>query len=134
MKRLVSVSYNITTAMMYRCDYNVFFFERNVQYKGYVVVRVNSDAQHRNYKIFHSTAVAAAAFSSRLLRKLIVGFNLQEIQSETDIPERDLIRALQSLAMGKATQRILIKTPKTKDIEPNHIFYVNDSFTSKLHR
>lgn len=59
---------------------------------------------------------------------------LQEIQSETDIPERDLIRALQSLAMGKATQRILIKTPKTKDIEPNHIFFVNDSFTSKLHR
>jgi hypothetical protein len=69
-----------------------------------------------------------------LLRKLIIGFNLQEIQSETDIPERDLIRALQSLAMGKATQRILIKNPKTKDIEPNHIFYVNDAFTSKLHR
>ncbi|XP_021940248.1 cullin-3-A, partial [Zootermopsis nevadensis] len=60
--------------------------------------------------------------------------NYEEIQSETDIPERDLIRALQSLAMGKATQRILIKTPKTKDIEPNHIFFVNDSFTSKLHR
>lgn len=60
--------------------------------------------------------------------------NYEEIQSETDIPERDLIRALQSLAMGKATQRILIKNPKTKDIEPNHIFYVNDSFTSKLHR
>ncbi|XP_067007434.1 cullin-3-A [Anabrus simplex] len=58
----------------------------------------------------------------------------EEIQSETDIPERDLIRALQSLAMGKATQRILIKTPKTKDIEPAHVFYVNDSFTSKLHR
>nr|CAD7407206.1 unnamed protein product [Timema cristinae] len=58
----------------------------------------------------------------------------EEIQSETDIPERDLIRALQSLAMGKATQRILIKTPKTKDIEPNHVFYVNDSFSSKLHR
>lgn len=58
----------------------------------------------------------------------------EEIQSETDIPERDLIRALQSLAMGKATQRILIKTPKTKEIEPNHVFFVNDSFTSKLHR
>ncbi|KAK7792593.1 hypothetical protein R5R35_005312 [Gryllus longicercus] len=58
----------------------------------------------------------------------------EEIQSETDIPERDLIRALQSLAMGKATQRILIKNPKTKDIESSHVFYVNDSFTSKLHR
>ncbi|XP_013775043.1 cullin-3-like [Limulus polyphemus] len=58
----------------------------------------------------------------------------EEIISETDIPEKDLIRALQSLAMGKATQRILIKNPKTKDIEPMHTFTVNDSFTSKLHR
>ncbi|KAL3282913.1 hypothetical protein HHI36_006071 [Cryptolaemus montrouzieri] len=58
----------------------------------------------------------------------------EEIQNESDIPERDLIRALQSLAMGKATQRILIKNPKTKEIESNHEFYVNDSFTSKLHR
>jgi hypothetical protein len=44
------------------------------------------------------------------------------------------MRALQSLAMGKATQRILTKTPKTKDIERSDTFYVNDSFTSKLHR
>ncbi|CAH1104672.1 unnamed protein product [Psylliodes chrysocephalus] len=58
----------------------------------------------------------------------------EEILNESDIPERDLIRALQSLAMGKATQRILIKNPKTKEIESNHEFYVNDSFTSKLHR
>jgi len=103
-------------------------------------VEINGDAQHGKNKMLHSSAIATAAavtdaaFSSILLRKLTVGFNLQEIQSETDIPERDLIRALQSLAMGKATQRILIKNPKTKDIEPNHIFYVNDSFTSKLHR
>ncbi len=58
----------------------------------------------------------------------------EEIQNETDIPEKDLIRALQSLAMGKASQRILIKNPKTKEIETSHVFYVNDSFTSKLHR
>lgn len=58
----------------------------------------------------------------------------EEIANETDIPERDLIRALQSLAMGKATQRILIKSPRTKDIEPPHEFCVNDAFTSKLHR
>lgn len=58
----------------------------------------------------------------------------EEIQNETDIPERDLIRALQSLAMGKATQRVLIKQPRTKEIEPSHQFSVNDSFTSKLHR
>lgn len=58
----------------------------------------------------------------------------QEILNETDIPEKDLVRALQSLAMGKPTQRVLIKHPKTKEIEPSHQFYVNDAFTSKLHR
>ncbi|KAF7283447.1 cullin 3 [Rhynchophorus ferrugineus] len=58
----------------------------------------------------------------------------EEILTESDIPERDLIRALQSLAMGKATQRVLIKNPKTKEIESSHEFQVNDSFTSKLHR
>jgi cullin 3 len=40
----------------------------------------------------------------------------EEIANETDIPARDLMRALQSLAVGKATQRILIKIPKTKEI------------------
>ena len=58
----------------------------------------------------------------------------KDIQSETDIPERDLVRALQSLAMGKPTQRILMKSPRTKEIEPNHLFSVNDGFTSKLYR
>jgi len=61
-------------------------------------------------------------------------FTFQEILSETDIPERDLIRALQSLAMGKSSQRVLLKHPKTKEIEPSNLFYVNDNFYSKLHR
>lgn len=58
----------------------------------------------------------------------------EEIKSETAIPERDLVRALQSLAMGKPTQRILMKNPRTKEIEPTHLFSVNDGFTSKLYR
>jgi cullin 3 len=59
----------------------------------------------------------------------------EEIKQETDIPEKDLIRALQSLAMAKPTQRILIKEPKTsKDIQPTDVFTVNDAFTSKLIR
>ena len=58
----------------------------------------------------------------------------QEIKNETDIPERDLARSLQSLALGKITQRVLSKDPKTKDIEPDHVFTVNDQFTSKLFR
>jgi cullin 3 len=61
-------------------------------------------------------------------------FTYEEIANETDIPQKDLTRALQSLALGKATQRILLKNPKTKEMEPGHIFVVNDSFSSKLHR
>lgn len=58
----------------------------------------------------------------------------EEIQQETDIPEKDLVRALQSLSMGKAAQRLLVRAAKTKDIEPLNEFYVNDGFVSKYHR
>ncbi len=56
------------------------------------------------------------------------------MKNETDIPEKDLMRALQSLSMGKANQRVLSREAKNKDIEPNNVFVVNDSFTSKLYR
>ncbi|XP_072266227.1 cullin-3 [Pyxicephalus adspersus] len=61
-------------------------------------------------------------------------YTFEEIQQETDIPERELVRALQSLACGKPTQRVLTKEPKSKEIECGHVFTVNDQFTSKLHR
>lgn len=65
-------------------------------------------------------------------------YTYEEIASETAIPERDLKRALQSLALGKATQRVLrrvgLSGEKSKDIEPNDVFAVNDSFTSRLYR
>uniref|UniRef100_A0A3Q3WPV2 Cullin family profile domain-containing protein n=1 Tax=Mola mola TaxID=94237 RepID=A0A3Q3WPV2_MOLML len=60
--------------------------------------------------------------------------SFEEIQQETDIPERELMRALQSLACGKSTQRVLSKEPKSKEIESGHIFTVNDQFSSELHR
>lgn len=61
-------------------------------------------------------------------------FSFKELLNRTQIPEKDLPRALMSLAMGKQNQRILIKSPRTKEIEQEHIFTVNDSFTSKLVR
>ncbi|EDW89764.2 cullin-3-A isoform X1 [Drosophila yakuba] len=59
-----------------------------------------------------------------------------DIHQETDIPERELVRALQSLSMGKPAQRLLVRNSKTKtkDIEPTDEFYVNDAFISKFHR
>ena len=71
---------------------------------------------------------------SQKRRTLNVFLVEQDIMNETDIPKKDLDRALQSLAMGKPTQRVLVKSPKGKDILPSSIFAVNDSFTSKLHR
>lgn len=89
-------------------------------------------------------------------------FSDQEIAQDTLIPERDLNRALQSFACGKATQRVLIKDPKGKEMsmsglcsclfiakhsllelflltlfslqDPTDVFCVNDQFTSKLFR
>jgi cullin 3 len=58
----------------------------------------------------------------------------QGIQQETDIIEKDLQRALLPLSMGKPNQRIFLKEPKTKEIQPTDKFFVNDSFTSKLFR
>lgn len=59
----------------------------------------------------------------------------EDIQQETDIPSKDLIRALQSLSMGKQQQRLLVRTPKTsKDIVSTDEFYVNDAFVSKFHK
>ena len=54
--------------------------------------------------------------------------------NETGIPKKDLDRGLQSLAMGKSTQRVLVKSPNGKDILPDSVFVVNGSFTSKLSR
>ena len=56
------------------------------------------------------------------------------MQQETEIPAKELTRALQSLACGKQTQRVLQKEPKGKEIEKGDVFTVNDNFTSKLHR
>lgn len=36
--------------------------------------------------------------------------------------------------MGKVNQRIFLKEPKTKEIQPSDRFYINDSFISKLFR
>ena len=36
--------------------------------------------------------------------------------------------------MGKPTQRIFLKEPKTKDIKSSDRFMINDLFTSKLYR
>ena len=39
-----------------------------------------------------------------------------DVLHDTGIPEREAARALQAIAVGKPQNRILVKTPKTKEI------------------
>lgn len=59
-------------------------------------------------------------------------FTLEEIKLATGIEDGELRRTLQSLACGKA--RVLMKTPKSKDIEDGDKFTCNDDFKHKLFR
>uniref|UniRef100_A0A914CCA3 Cullin family profile domain-containing protein n=1 Tax=Acrobeloides nanus TaxID=290746 RepID=A0A914CCA3_9BILA len=61
-------------------------------------------------------------------------YTYEQLLSETQIPEKDLKRVMQSLAMGKPSQRILCRKGHGKDLENSDVFWVNDGFTSKLTR
>lgn len=56
---------------------------------------------------------------------------LEEIQAQTNIPENDLKRNLQSLAVAPKT-RFLVKEPMSRAINPGDKFYYNENFTSKI--
>jgi cullin 3 len=51
----------------------------------------------------------------------------EEIQAQTNIPQNDLVRNLQSLAVAPKT-RILVKEPMSKDIKPTDKFFFNEGF------
>lgn len=55
----------------------------------------------------------------------------EEIQAQTNIPNNELIRNLQSLAVAPKT-RILIKEPMSKDVKPSDRFSFNESFQGKF--
>ncbi|EXX69765.1 uncharacterized protein OCT59_028473 [Rhizophagus irregularis] len=56
----------------------------------------------------------------------------EQIKGESDIPEADLKRNLQSLACAK--YKILVKEPKGKEINPGDQFNFNNDFTAPLQR
>ncbi|EED22069.1 SCF ubiquitin ligase subunit CulC, putative [Talaromyces stipitatus ATCC 10500] len=55
----------------------------------------------------------------------------EEIQARTRIPDHDLIRNLQSLAVAPKT-RVLKKDPMSKDVKPTDRFFYNPSFKSQF--
>jgi len=76
------------------------------------------------------TGVKATIVMSVLGPLILAGqgrvFFLQEIKNETDIPEKDLIRATQSLALGNVAQRVLVKKPMNKEIGTSYatVFFI----------
>lgn len=57
----------------------------------------------------------------------------EELKDMTSIPEEDLIRNLQSLAVAPKS-RLLLKKPMSKDVQPTDRFSFNENFTSKFTR
>ena len=53
----------------------------------------------------------------------------EEIEARTSVPDSELCRNLQSLAVAPKT-RVLKKEPMSKDIKPGDKFYFNESFSS----
>ncbi|KAI1719038.1 cullin family domain-containing protein [Ditylenchus destructor] len=58
----------------------------------------------------------------------------QQLFEKTEIPESELRKCIQALAMGKQSQRILCRVGTTKEIENGDVFTVNDDFASKFTR
>ncbi|KAH7939528.1 hypothetical protein HPB52_013521 [Rhipicephalus sanguineus] len=83
----------------------------------------------RTYSIQVSTFQMCVLMLFNIHDKLTYG----EIASETNIPEKDLVRALHSLCSGTCGP-LVTKTPDTEQIENDHVFAVNDAFTSAGHK
>ncbi|XP_071706228.1 cullin-4-like [Rutidosis leptorrhynchoides] len=58
--------------------------------------------------------------------------SFQDIKDATSIEDKELRRTLQSLACGKV--RVLLKSPKGREVEDNDSFMFHDAFTAPLYR
>ncbi|XP_063918183.1 cullin-4A-like [Zophobas morio] len=67
-----------------------------------------------------------------LLFNAATEMGFKEIQESTNLEEFELKRTLLSLVYGKA--KILLKSPKSRDIEDEDVFSFNNKFTDKLFR
>ncbi|XP_064394633.1 cullin-3-like [Halichondria panicea] len=87
----------------------------------------------------HILQVSTHQMSVLMLFNKKTAIAFQDLLQETQIPQKELTRAIQSLAMGKAQQRVLVWRNKrvdtgSKEFIATDQFAVNDQFTSKLTR
>ncbi|XP_067130366.1 cullin-3-B-like [Centruroides vittatus] len=60
--------------------------------------------------------------------------SFEDMLLETDIPEKDLKRSLETLVSGKPWQRILLKHPEGTPFRSSDTFVVNEAFSSRFYR
>ena len=94
--------------------------------------RLPSKKTGREFQNFEYSVSTYAMFILLLFNDLPPEESLtfEEIQARTNIPETDLARNLQSLAVANTT-RILRKEPMSKDVKPTDKFYFNENFTPR---
>ena len=114
-------------------DLNALFYGAKKEDKGDPAEPAPSTSKAANPKK-HILCVNTYQMVILLLFNRKESYTFDEIKEETSIPQKELTRALQPITIGKSTQRILIKSPKSKEFEGSHVFTVNDGFTSQFHR
>ncbi|XP_037954020.1 cullin-3-like [Teleopsis dalmanni] len=109
---------------------NAEFYGQKIDHeKDDSICAVNSTTPQKRRK--HLLQVSTHQMSILMLFNNRQVLTYLDIQQETDIPEKNLLRSLESLCMQK--QRILARRSKTQteNIDPTDEFYVNDAFTHK---
>ncbi|WWC72278.1 uncharacterized protein I206_106240 [Kwoniella pini CBS 10737] len=105
--------------------------------------------QHKNRQLSWRFQLSTVTLSSRVGKdKYEIGVSLfqavvlllfneedtldfKSIQSRTGIETQELVRTLQSLALGRKGTRVLLKKPPGKEVNPTDVFAWNKGFTSE---
>lgn len=97
-----------------------------------IKARLPSKKAGKEFMTFEYNVSTYAMMVLLLFNDLLSGESLgfDEIQARTNIPDHELVRNLQSLAVAPST-RILRKEPMSRDVKPTDKFYFNESFTPR---
>ncbi|KAF3941561.1 Cullin-3-A [Dactylella cylindrospora] len=111
-----------------RATFKARKYEINVAtYAMVILLQFNDpDVDFLTYNVSNSLRPSSKFF-------LLTSKSLQELKTLTSIPESELIRHLQALAVAPRT-RVLMKSPMSRDVKPTDKFSFNANFTSKTLR
>uniref|UniRef100_A0A914E9S7 Cullin family profile domain-containing protein n=1 Tax=Acrobeloides nanus TaxID=290746 RepID=A0A914E9S7_9BILA len=121
-------------------ELNAYFYGSNkreeeapsqLESQPYTNSSVNSNSSlipTRKYQLIVNTYTMVVLLCFNEREKL----SFKQLLDETKIPEKELVRVLQSLSMGKTSMRVLCRQGKNKEIESADEFWLNDGFSSKL--